>query len=172
MFSIFKKKDKDTFIKGNSNLGVIDNIKSYYTKKNIFNISYPFDRCFYGIIKLSFSTFKSGNWRNIKDINVGDIFKSKVSRNKFTITELKMFEVYEIKTIIDDIEYWTRFEVKKIKNNKTQVNFSESLKFPRAIYGFKGTIAKMNFNKNFDKKAKEIVLRIHEEVKNIDINSV
>ncbi|AKX34231.1 hypothetical protein SLITO_v1c05970 [Spiroplasma litorale] len=172
MMSIFKKNKISSNENNDNKLGIIDNLKSYHTKKNSFNLPYPIEKCFYGIIKLSFSSLKSANWRKISEYSVNDVFKSKVSTNKFTLTELKLFEVYELRTTIEGIDYWTRFELTKIKENKTEIKFSETIKFTRAIYGFKGTIAKMNFNKKYDKNSKEIIFKINKEVKEIDISEL
>ncbi|ARU91335.1 hypothetical protein SCLARK_00672 [Spiroplasma clarkii] len=130
-------------------------------------MGYEIERCFYAIIKLSFKTLRGVNWRKITEMQPHTVVKSKTG-TRFEISLLEFPYLYELKSESNGVIYWTNYELRKIKDNKTEIIITETVKFSSALNGFRANIGKMNFNKEFDKKVKQITLAIFEEVKNLD----
>ncbi|WP_342268481.1 DUF3284 domain-containing protein [Spiroplasma endosymbiont of Aspidapion aeneum] len=148
------KNHKDPFFKKditkNSNL----------SKSVKFKLPFSIEECFNQIIKISFQTLNGVNYHKLDKYRVGDIFKSKDGK-KYELTSFNPPNIYQLTTRIENKVYKTTYYLQYLKPKKTQIEFSEVIMFEKNLKGFRETIGLINFNKEFDKRSKQITLHIY-----------
>lgn len=162
-----KSKNSDIEISEVKTGSIIDDIKKNHSRNFWFTISYDLNTTFLSVIKSSFAYFRGVNWKKINEIQVGQIFKTTTAGKTYKLVKFEIDKIYELSTVLEGVQYWMSYEFEKYKQNKTKVNFTQSIYFQTPIGGFKGNIAKMNFAKQFDKNSKNITIQINKFAKEI-----